>query len=231
VVLTDAEINAAAAVVDADRHRDPDEYAMVWLARVHATLPAGNIPPVARVMAEDLRRAGTLLVDVDHRALSRLAVAARRRRDRLHLIVHRLAEHGLIAAETPSGNVQARYRLVIPTGNSSDPRLRLPRQLSSAMSRQLAYVSAYKEYPMSPEPHPGWCTGIDCSRLGVHESESVVAGDQDALLGIAATRIRLSGNIDAVTLAFTEDDATTTYTIPAAQARALTHTIDGLLTV
>jgi len=84
---------------------------------------------------------------------------------------------------------------------------------------------------MSPEPHPGWCAAVDCDRLGVHESESVVAGDRYELLGTAATRIRIGDSIDAVTLAFTEDGATTTYTIPAAQARALTHTIDGLLTV
>lgn len=140
VVLTDAEIDEAVAAVDTDRDRDPDGYAMVWVARVHATLPAENIPPVARMMAEHLRHPGSLLVDVDHRALSRLAVAARRR-DRLHMIVQRLAEHGLLAAETPAENVRARYRLVIPTGDSSDPRLRLPRQLSSSAGRRPAHVT------------------------------------------------------------------------------------------
>ena len=135
MVLTDAEIDEAVAVVDADRQRDPDGYAMVWLARVHATLPAGNIPPIARVMAEDLRRPGSLLVDLDHRALSQLAVAARRRRDSLHLIFQRLVDHGLLTAETPARDGWARYRLVIPTGNPPDPRPPLPRQLSSSAGR------------------------------------------------------------------------------------------------
>jgi len=83
---------------------------------------------------------------------------------------------------------------------------------------------------MSPEPHPDWCTAADCARSGIHESESAVAGDRYELLGTTATRIRIGERIDAVTVAFTEDDATATYTIPAAQARTLTQTIDRLLT-
>jgi len=121
VVLTDSEIDEAVAEVDTDRYRDPDGYAMVWLARVHATLPTGNISPVARVIAEHIRRPGSLTVDLDHRALSRLAVAARRRLDDLGPILQRLVGHELLSAEAPSGDGWARYRLTIPVSDRGEP--------------------------------------------------------------------------------------------------------------
>jgi len=129
VVLTDGEVDEAVAEVDGDRYRDPDGYAMVWLARVHATLPAGNISPVARVIAEYLRRPGGLTVDLDHRAVSRLAVAARRRLDDLGPILQRLVGHELLSAETPSGNSPARYRLTIPATDRGEPGLLPPSPL------------------------------------------------------------------------------------------------------
>jgi len=229
VVLTDTEIDDAVTEVDADRNRDPDTYAMVWLARVHTSFPANNISPVARVMAEQIRRPGSLTIDLDHHAVSRLAVAARRRADRLDRVLQRFVDHELLAAETPPGDGWARYQLTIPT---PDRRGKPGPQHSSPplVNRPTALTRLLKEHRMPPpDPHPHWCTAVDCARSGIHESAPVVAGDQDEILGVAVARVRIGESIDAVTVAFT-DDGTTTYTIPAAQARAFTQTIDRLLT-
>jgi len=80
-----------------------------------------------------------------------------------------------------------------------------------------------------PPLDPHWCTTVDCTRSGIHESAPAVVGDQDEVLGVAAARIRIGESVDAVTVAFTEDGTTTSYIIPAAQARAFTQTIDRLL--
>jgi len=79
------------------------------------------------------------------------------------------------------------------------------------------------------ESHPDWCVAVDCERTGIHESRSATAGDHTDIVGVAATRIRLDVGHDAVRVVFTDEDATTSYALPAPQARALTETIDRLL--
>jgi len=119
IVLTDDQIEAAAGQVDADPVGDPDGYAMAWLAHVRTTSPAGRVPAVARLLAEQLREPATVLVELDARVAHRLAVASGARLVGLRRIVHRLVLDGLLVADSAGDDGWGRYRLRIPRSSTS----------------------------------------------------------------------------------------------------------------
>jgi len=77
--------------------------------------------------------------------------------------------------------------------------------------------------------HPDWCRRADCVSTGTHQSATLSASRPGDLLGIDATLMQLNNGPRLVRLTVTDDGVTTTFFVPAEQARALHHTLGELV--
>ena len=116
LTLTDDDLAHAHTTLAADPIHDPDLYALVWQARVLQGWLGGHIQAVARVMAESLRPPGTLTIDIDQCAATRLITAARIRVPGLRRILARLTDGGMLRLDLPNVDGWGSYTLTIPIG-------------------------------------------------------------------------------------------------------------------
>ena len=119
-MVKDDDIAAAASVLTVDPDGDPDGYAMLWQARVWQRWPGGHAPQLARLLAQRLRGAGTLIVNIDPAAARQLVLGAHLRAPRLRILLDRLVDAGLITPTLP-GDPAGRtlFRLTLPAHLSS----------------------------------------------------------------------------------------------------------------
>jgi hypothetical protein len=115
LTLTDSDIAQADTTLAADPVHDPDMYALLWQARVRQRWLGGHMRAVARVIAEHLRPPGTLTVDIDQAAATRLVTAARLRVPGLRQLLARLTDAGMLALDPPGLDGWGTYTLCIPT--------------------------------------------------------------------------------------------------------------------
>jgi hypothetical protein len=115
LTLTGDALTHAHTTLAADPVHDPDLYALLWQARVRQRWLGGHIQAVARVIAEHLRPPGTLTVDIDQHAATRLVTTADLRVPGLRQLLTRLTDGGLLTLDLPGLDGWGTYTLTIPT--------------------------------------------------------------------------------------------------------------------
>ncbi|GIF74232.1 MULTISPECIES: hypothetical protein [Asanoa] len=120
ITITDAELAAGSPTMDVDPVRDPDGYAMGWLAVVSTTAPGGHTSTLARALVEDsaLRTPGSLAIRLTAHDTQRLARAVHAREIGIRTILHTLVTSGLLTVEDGDADWTT-YRLRIPTDAST----------------------------------------------------------------------------------------------------------------
>lgn len=112
------EIAAGYDTVVVDPHADTDGYTMVWQAMVwhgRSELACG----VARVLAHDIRRPGTIVVDLDHHTHVQLMMITGLRTAALLRLLDRFVGVGLLTPTgVAAGNGDGLFTLTIPTNMS-----------------------------------------------------------------------------------------------------------------
>jgi len=115
LTLTGDDLAHAHTTLAADPVGDPDLYALLWQARVRQRWPGGHMQAVARVIAEQLRPPGSLTIDIDQAAATRLVTAARLRVPGLRQLLARLTDAGMLTPALPGFDGWGTYTLSIPT--------------------------------------------------------------------------------------------------------------------
>jgi len=78
--------------------------------------------------------------------------------------------------------------------------------------------------------HQAWCRRGDSARTGAHESVPVQASAPGDLVGIDATLVQFEADgPQLVRLAITDDNVTTVFCVPTAQARSLHRALGELV--
>jgi hypothetical protein len=101
VDVTDDELAIAHTSIAADPAADPDRYMMLWQTRVTQYSRGGAAYLGARALANDIRRPGTVVVDLDDEAVLRLLQVTRLRPPGLKRLLARLVGAGLLTPTLP----------------------------------------------------------------------------------------------------------------------------------
>jgi hypothetical protein len=81
---------------------DCEQFALLWQVRVRQRFHAGPVPAVARVLAEQLRRADELSICLGPAGLRRLGIAAHLRSPGLRAALGRLVRAGMLTLHPPT---------------------------------------------------------------------------------------------------------------------------------
>ena len=123
LTLTDDDLARAHTTLAADPIHDPDRYALAWQARILQCWLGGRTQAAARTIAESLRPPGSLTVDIDQHAATRLITATRLRVPGLRRLLERLTGSGMLRLDLPNLEGWGHYTLTIPTTRDQTGRI------------------------------------------------------------------------------------------------------------
>jgi hypothetical protein len=109
----DAEIETSLGVATVDPITDPETFAHAWQARLWPRWPGGAMPALAQDIAQNVRQAGSVTVELDEDGALRLAQRNGITLDDLHRALTNLIRGGLLSHSRPVGR-WGEFTLTIP---------------------------------------------------------------------------------------------------------------------